>query len=76
MFKPEDLRARIQRLQAIARELAAERLVPPVEDNDPLLYVERLAYRLAMDRGLYELEGARVVLAKALDRMGERIASK
>jgi hypothetical protein len=41
-----------------------------------LLYVERRHYRLAMDRGLYELEGARMVLAKALDRMGERIASK
>ena len=47
---------------------------PTLEDNDLLHYHERRDYRQAMDRALYELEGARGALAKALDRMGERVS--
>jgi hypothetical protein len=50
--------------------------VPPAEENDLLLYVERRAYRDAMASALYELDGARVALAKALDRMGERVTAE
>jgi hypothetical protein len=52
MLTADDLRARVRCLNALYQQLAVEKSVPPAEDNDPLLYLERQADRDAVARGL------------------------
>jgi hypothetical protein len=67
-MRPQDLRARVLRLEELSRGLAKEE-VRVRECEDPLLYVERLAYLTALRQALSGVEGARVALAKALQRI-------
>jgi hypothetical protein len=64
----EDFKARVRRLEKLARGLAKEMtLWKPC--NDPLLYVERKAYLKALRHALAGVEEARVVLAKVVQRI-------
>jgi hypothetical protein len=64
----QELKARVRRLDALARGLAMEVLLwKPC--NDRLLYVERKAYLAAVRDALAGAEAARVVLAKAVQRI-------
>jgi hypothetical protein len=45
-----------------------------VEDNDPLFFVERRAYKAAVHRAIAGLEDARIVLATAIQRIEEGAA--
>jgi hypothetical protein len=63
-----DLSARVRRLEQLTRGLAKE-VVLWKECNDPLLYMERRAYLEAMQNGLAQLDNARVVLARARQRL-------
>jgi hypothetical protein len=64
--------ARVGRLDELARGLAKE-LTLTRQADDPLVYVERKAYRDALGRVLSGVEEARVVLARARQRLeGER----
>jgi hypothetical protein len=63
-----DLRRRIDRLEELARGLAKE-VVLLNAANDPLLYVERKTYLTAIQDALAGVEAARVVLAKARQRL-------
>ena len=67
----EDLRARYARLDQLSRGLAREAQLFAVGSkvNDPLLYLERNAYRGAIQDALAGVEKARVTLAKALHRL-------
>jgi hypothetical protein len=60
--------ARVRRLDDLGRGLAKE-LVQIREADDPLLYVERKAYLAALGRILAGVEEARVVLARARQRL-------
>jgi hypothetical protein len=62
--------ARVRRLDPLARGLAKE-VVLWKEYNDPLLYLERRAYLGAIRDALAGVEAARVVLAKARQRLEE-----
>jgi hypothetical protein len=63
-----DLKARINRLDELARGLSRE-VVLWKAANDPLLYLERKAYLGAVQDALAGVEAARVVLAKARQRL-------
>ena len=63
-----DLAARVRRLDQLARGLAKEVAIWK-ECNDPLLYLERKAYLTAIQDALAGVEEARVVLAKARQRL-------
>ena len=63
-----DLRARVARLDQLARGLAKE-VTLWKSCNDPLLYVERKAYLGGIQDGLVGIEAARVALAKAMQRL-------
>jgi hypothetical protein len=63
----DGLRARVRRLDALARGLAKEVLLWKPCD-DPLLFVERKAYLAAVRDALAGAETARVILAKAVQR--------
>jgi hypothetical protein len=63
-----DLRARVARLDQLARGLAKE-VTLWKSCNDPLLYVERKAYLGAIQDALVGIEAARVALAKAMQRL-------
>jgi hypothetical protein len=63
-----DLTARVQRLDQLMRGLAKE-VALWKEGNDPLLYVERRAYLTAIQDALAGVESARVVLARAQQRL-------
>jgi hypothetical protein len=63
-----DLEARVQRLDQLSHGLAKEELLWK-EGNDPLLYRERQDYLTAIRAALAGVEGARVTLAKALQRL-------
>jgi hypothetical protein len=65
----EGLRARRGRLAEHSAGLAKE-VVIIGKGNDPLLYLERKAYLGAVQDALAGVEGARVTLAKALQRIG------
>jgi hypothetical protein len=68
-----DLVARVQRLDELSRGFAKE-VALWREGDDPLLFVERRAYLNAIQDALAGVESARVILAKArqrLDRSGE-----
>jgi hypothetical protein len=63
-----DVIARIQRLDELTRGLAKEVLLWR-EADDPLLYLERRAYLKALQDALAGVESARVVLARARQRI-------
>jgi hypothetical protein len=63
-----DLRKRVQRLEELSRGLAREILLWR-ECNDPLLYRERQDYLKAIREAWAGVEGARVLLAKARQRL-------
>jgi hypothetical protein len=63
-----DIRGRIARLDNLIGGLGRESIVIR-QGNDPLLYLERQAYLAALDVAVRGLESARVVLAKARQRM-------
>ena len=63
-----DLGARVRRLDELARGLAKEVSLWR-GGNDPLLYLERKAYLDAVQDALAGVEGARVVLARARQRL-------
>ena len=63
-----DLRARVARLDQLARGLAKE-VTLWKSCNDPLLYVERKAYLGGIQDALVGIEAARVALAKAMQRL-------
>ncbi len=63
-----DLETRVRRLDQLSRGLAKEVLLWK-ECNDPLLYRERQDYLAAIRAALSGVEGARVTLAKARQRL-------
>ena len=63
-----DLTARVRRLDELSRGLAREVALWKA-CNDPLLYLERKAYLKAIQDALAGAEVARVVLAKARQRL-------
>jgi hypothetical protein len=65
---PDNIRSRVQRLDALARGLAKETVLID-ECEDPLLYRERLDYRTAIRQALDGVETARIALAKARQRL-------
>jgi hypothetical protein len=68
LLQMTDLKARMERLDALSIGLAKE--VPLIrEGNDPLTYLERLAYLEAIQDGIAGLETARVMLAKTVHRI-------
>jgi hypothetical protein len=69
VFNANDVQARVQRLEQLARGLSKEVSLWR-EGNDPLLYLERRAYMNAMQDALAGVESARVVLAEVLQRLG------
>jgi hypothetical protein len=63
-----DLSARVRRLDDLARGLAKE-VALWKKGSDPLLYLERKAYLDAIQDALAGVEEARVVLARARQRL-------
>jgi hypothetical protein len=63
-----DLQGRVRRLDQLARGLAKEVTLWKGSD-DPLLYLERRAYLNAIQDALAGIEAARVVLARARQRL-------
>ena len=66
----DNLAARARRLDRLVLGLMKE-VVLIREADDPLLYLERLAYVEALREAVAGLEDARVALAKALQRIRE-----
>jgi hypothetical protein len=60
--------ARIRRLDQLSRGLTREHSIMAASD-DPLLYLERQDYLRALRAAVAGLESARVVLAKARQRL-------
>jgi hypothetical protein len=63
-----DLTARFRRLDQLSRGLARELTIIRKAD-DPMLYLERRAYLMAMHDALCGVEEARITLAKACQRL-------
>ena len=63
-----DLESRVRRLDELSRGLAKEEILVK-QGNDPLLYRERQDYLTAIRQALSGVEGARVVLVKAKQRL-------
>jgi hypothetical protein len=63
-----NLRARVRRLDQLARGLAKEVQLWR-EGTDPLLYLERKVYLTAIQDALAGAESARVLLAKVCQRL-------
>jgi hypothetical protein len=70
-----DLRARVRRLDELARGLAKEAVLWKACD-DPLLYLERRAYISAIHDALAAAEAARVVLAKVCQRLEKKCSPR
>ncbi len=68
MISLSDIAARGRRLGELARGLSREVSLWQ-EGNDPLLYLERRAYLKGVQDALAGLEDARVVLARARQRL-------
>lgn len=68
MIGVEEVSARVRRLEELTRGLSKEVAIWK-EGNDPLLYLERKSYLNAIQDALAGLESARVVLARARQRM-------
>jgi hypothetical protein len=66
-----DLAARVRRLEALTIGLMRECALM-AEGDDPMLYLERRAYLAAVRAAVAGLENARVVLAKARQRIEGR----
>jgi hypothetical protein len=64
----EDVRGRVDRLEHLSRGLTRERVLWE-EAADPLLYLERKAYLLALREAIKGVEAARVALVKACQRI-------
>jgi hypothetical protein len=64
-----DLTARGRRLDTLARGLAKEVALWKEVSDSPLLYVERRAYLKGIQDALAGIESARVILARARERM-------
>jgi hypothetical protein len=64
----KDMTSRVQRLDELSRGLAKEATLRR-QGNDPLLFLERKAYLTAIQDALAGIEAARVVLAKACERL-------
>jgi hypothetical protein len=67
----DDIKRRIGRLDGLSRGLAKEVVLMKVA-NDPLLSLERKAYLSAIHAALAGVEGARVALARARQRLERR----
>ncbi len=63
-----DLKARVERLDQLARGLSRE-VVQRKEANDPLLYLERKGYLGGLHKAIAGIEEARVALARARQRL-------
>jgi hypothetical protein len=68
----DDLAARAKRLDALARGLSRETAAVSADTLTVLLYRERRGYLEEMRRALGGVEGARVVLARAVRRLGDQ----
>ncbi len=68
MLNVTDVEKRMRRLEELTRGLSRE-VALWREANDPLLYLERRAYLNAVQDALAGVEAARVVLARAVQRM-------
>jgi hypothetical protein len=68
MLSVADQRGRYARLEELSLGLGKE-LVVIGKGEDPLLYLERQAYLLALHDALAGVEEARVTLARALQRI-------
>jgi hypothetical protein len=68
MFSVADVVARERRLEELTRGLSRE-VSMWKEGNDPLLYLERRSYLNAIQDALAGVEAARVVLARASQRL-------
>jgi hypothetical protein len=68
MMTIDNLRAHVQRFHELCHGLARETLPPNPLDNDPI-YLERRAYQKALRDAIDGLEGARVALATAIQRL-------
>jgi hypothetical protein len=68
MITLADLAARVQRLDELIRGLAKE-VALWKEGQDPLLYLERQAYLKGIQDALAGVEAARVMLARARQRL-------
>jgi hypothetical protein len=64
----EHLASRIRRLESLGLAFAKEQLIIG-KGEDPLLYLERQAYLAALRAAASGLESARVVLARARQRL-------
>jgi hypothetical protein len=64
-----DIAARVRRLDQLSRGLMKE-ISQVAKADDPLLHVERCEYLTAMRQALSGIEGARVTLARARQRLG------
>jgi hypothetical protein len=64
----EDIRARVGRQEKLFCGLSRERVMWE-EAQDPLLYLERKAYLQAIREAIGGVEGARVALVKACQRI-------
>ncbi len=69
-MKLADLTRRVRRLDELMRGLAKE-VALWKEGNDPLLHQERRAYLKAIQDALAGVEEARVVLARASQRLAK-----
>jgi hypothetical protein len=67
---PEDLAARVKRLEALSIGFAKE-IVTWKECNDPLLYLERKAYLEGIRDALAGVETARIALVTAKQRLAK-----
>jgi hypothetical protein len=70
-----EVAARVRRLEELTRGLAKE-VALWKEGNDPLLYLERKSYLNAIQDALAGVDSARVVLARAAQRMHKDDAGK
>jgi hypothetical protein len=68
----KQIAACVERLDQLSRGLAREISIVR-EANDPMLYLERNAYLAAMGDALQGIESARVVLAKACQRLNGHV---
>jgi hypothetical protein len=64
----------VRRFHDLYCGLARETAIPHAEDNDPLHFLERRAYKAAVHRAIAGLEDARVALATAIQRIEEGAA--
>ena len=75
MLTVDSLRARVRRFNDLCRGLGRESAAWDAGGgNDPLHYVEREAYKLALHNAMYSLEEARVALATAIRRIEDEAA--